>query len=278
MNLNYLKYFTFLSVIILSGCATVSGPGDPRDPLESYNRAAYEFNDGFDRYLLKPVAKGYEEITPDPIIKGVGNFFSNLDDVIVIFNDLLQLKPMQFASDTGRFIINSTLGLAGFIDWASDMGMPKHEEDFGQTLGYWGVPEGPYLVIPFWGPSTIRDGAGLLVDSHYFDPIWQELESGFPPESRERSAAWALTAIKAIEKREALLKAENILNEAALDRYTFIRELYLQRRKNLVYDGNPPEEPIEFNEDELFDFDEPEPPKASVPSTSTPTEPATELK
>ncbi len=253
-----LKHLILISSLLLSGCATVGSTSDPRDPLESYNRVAFEFNDGFDRYLLKPVAQGYNAITPDPIMKGINNFFSNLDDIIVIFNDILQLKPMQLASDTGRFLINSTLGLAGFIDWASDMNMPKHQEDFGQTLGYWGVPEGPYFVIPFWGPSTIRDSAGLLVDSRYFDPIWQELEEGLPLNRREKSVSWTVTAAKGVDKRASLLKAENILNEAALDRYTFIREFYLQHRQNLVYDGNPPEEPVEFNEDELFDFDEPE--------------------
>ncbi|RDH82847.1 MAG: ABC transporter [endosymbiont of Galathealinum brachiosum] len=263
----YIKYLILLTSLITTGCASVSGPSDPRDPLESYNRAAYAFNDGFDEYLLKPVAKGYDAVTPDPVIKGVNNFFSNLDDVIVIFNDLLQLKPLQFASDTGRFIINSTLGLAGLIDWASDMNMPKHQEDFGQTLGYWGVPQGPYLVIPFWGPSTIRDGAGLLVDSAQFDPVWQEVENGFPMEHRERGLSWGVTVVKAVDTRASLLKAENILNEAALDRYTFIREAFLQRRQNLVYDGNPPEEEIEFNEDELFDFDEPETPSDKPGST-----------
>ncbi|MCW9048320.1 MAG: VacJ family lipoprotein [Gammaproteobacteria bacterium] len=258
MKINYLKHFLLFCSIITSGCASVNGPTDPRDPLESYNRAAYEFNDSFDRYLLKPVAEGYETITPDPIMKGINNFFSNLDDVIVIFNDILQLKPMQFISDTGRFIINSTLGLAGFIDWASDMNMPKHQEDFGQTLGYWGVPEGPYFVIPFLGPSTIRDAPALFVDSAQFDPVWQEVENGFPVIQRDRELSWGATVVKTIDTRASLLKAENILNEAALDRYTFIREAFLQRRLNLVHDGKPPVEAVEFNEDELFDFDEPE--------------------
>ena len=259
MKIKHLKCLLLLISVFASGCATVNGPTDPQDPFESYNRAAYAFNDGFDEYLLKPVSEGYDTITPDPVIKGINNFFSNLDDVIVIFNDLLQLKPLQFLSDTGRFLVNSTLGLAGFIDWASDMNMPKHNEDFGQTLGYWGVPEGPYLVLPFWGPSTVRDGAGLLVDSQQFDPVWQKIEEGLPTNHRERNISWGLTAVKAVDTRASLLKAENILNEAALDRYTFIREAFLQRRKNLVYDGNPPEEEIEFNEDELFDFDEPPP-------------------
>jgi len=247
-----LKNIYLIIALITSGCASVETT-DPRDPLESYNRAAYAFNDGFDQYLLKPVAEGYDTITPAPVQTGINNFFSNLDDIIVIFNDLLQLKPMQFVSDTGRFIVNSTLGLAGFIDWASDMNMPKHEEDFGQTLGYWGVPSGPYFIIPFLGPSTIRDGTALLVDTQY-NPIWQELESGFPINRRDQTVSWSLRIVKGIDTRASLLKAENILNEASLDRYIFIREAYLQRRQNLVYDGNPPEEAIEFSEDELFDF------------------------
>jgi len=139
MNITHLKPFLLLLILLTSGCASINGPADPRDPLESYNRTMFEFNDTVDQYFLKPVAQGYQAITPDPIMKGINNFFSNLDDIIVIFNDLLQLKPMRFASDLGRFIVNSTLGLGGFIDWASDMNMPKHEENFGQTLGYWGV-------------------------------------------------------------------------------------------------------------------------------------------
>lgn len=254
-----IKHYLLLILLIglTSGCATTGDNVDPRDPLESYNRVIFDLNDSFDQYLLKPVAQGYETITPDPVMTGISNFFSNLNDIVVIFNDLLQLKPAQFASDTGRFIINSTLGLAGFIDWATDMGLPKHEEDFGQTLGYWGVPQGPYFVIPFFGPSTIRDSAGRLLDGTSFDPIWQELENGYPLEQRDLTTAWSLRAVKAVDTRASLLKAENILNEAALDRYTFIREAYLQRSLNLVHDGNPPEEPVEFNEDELFDFDEP---------------------
>ncbi len=266
MIFSYFKYFLLFIPLITSGCASISGPSDPRDPLESYNRAAYAFNDGVDQYLLKPVSEGYNAITPDPVIKGINNFFSNLDDVIVIFNDLLQLKPLQFASDTGRFIINSTLGLGGLIDWASDMNMPKHQEDFGQTLGYWGVPQGPYIIIPFWGPSTIRDSSGFFVDSAQFDPVWQELEDGFPVNHRKIGTSWGLTAVKTIDTRASLLKAESILNEAALDRYTFIREAFLQRRLNLTYDGAPPEEEVEFNEDELFDFDEAEVP-AKNPET-----------
>ena len=255
---SFIKAVFLFTSVILTGCATVNGPTDPRDPLESYNRAAYAFNDGFDTYLLKPVAKGYDAITPDPVQKGVGNFFSNLDDIIVIFNDLLQFKFVQFASDTGRFLINSTLGLGGLIDWASDMGLPKHNEDFGQTLGYWGVPEGPYFIIPFLGSSTLRDAPSTFVDAAAFDPVWKEFENGYPLERREAKISWGLTAFKFIDLRASLLSAESILDEAALDEYTFVREAYLQRRLNLVYDGAPPEEPEVFDESELFDFDEPE--------------------
>jgi len=224
MNITHLKPFLLLLILLTSGCASINGPADPRDPLESYNRTMFEFNDTVDQYFLKPVAQGYQAITPDPIMKGINNFFSNLDDIIVIFNDLLQLKPMRFASDLGRFIVNSTLGLGGFIDWASDMNMPKHEENFGQTLGYWGVPEGPYFVIPFFGPSTIRDSVGRLVDGSQTDPVWVTIEDGYPLEERELSLSLSVT--------------------------------YLQRSLNLVYDGDPPEEEAEFSENELFDFDE----------------------
>lgn len=243
----------FSLLTLLNGCATVQGPADPQDPFESYNRAIYQFNDGFDRYLLKPVAEGYANVTPDPVQKGISNFFSNLDDVIVIINDLLQFKVGQAVSDTGRFLINSTLGVFGFIDWASDMGLEKHNEDFGQTLGYWGVPSGPYFMLPFLGPSTIRDTPGLAVDESYFNPIYNDLENGFPTQSREEADMWGMTIIKAIDTRANLLQAEEMIEEAALDRYIFIREAYLQRRQSLVYDGNPPATDDGFDESELFE-------------------------
>jgi phospholipid-binding lipoprotein MlaA len=254
MNIIFKNIFLFCFLLNLSGCATIDGPGDPNDPFESYNRTVYNFNDGLDKYLLKPVATGYDIVTPKFIQKGISNFFSNLDDAIVLINDLLQFKLVNAASDTGRILINSSFGLLGLIDWASDIGLEKHNEDFGQTLGYWGIPEGPYFVLPFLGPSTIRDTGGLVVDSAYFDPIYKELHEGFPPPPRENDAAvWGMVATKAINTRAQLLKAGNILDEAALDPYVFLREAFLQRRKNLVYDGAPPEEDIEeFSEDELF--------------------------
>ena len=252
--MNYLFFrLSFLCFFfIASGCATIEGPGDPNDPLERYNRAMYKFNDKFDQYLLKPVARGYDKITPTPVQKGVSNFFSNLDDVIVIVNDLLQLKFSQFASDTARLVVNSTLGLLGLIDWATDMGLEKHNEDFGQTMGYWGMPAGPYFILPFLGPSTIRDTGGLYVDTDYLDPIYRRVDEDFPPPNRDGEAAWSMTVVKAVDTRAKLLKAESIMDEAALDPYVFLREAYLQRRKYLVYDGNPPKEKPVFSEEELF--------------------------
>jgi len=250
---HYTLFLLALCMLSLNGCTTLSGPAAPNDPLESYNRSVYQFNDSVDRYLLKPVAKGYDAVTPDFAQKGIGNFFSNLDDVLVIANDLLQFKLLQAAQDTGRFIINSTLGLLGLIDWASDMGLEKHQEDFGQTLGYWGVPAGPYFVLPFLGPSTIRDTGGLAVDSAYFDPVYKELHKDFPPPPHEnKKAVWSMVVLDAVDTRAKLLKAENILEEAALDKYSFIREAYFQRRRNLVYDGAPPEDDGGFSEEDLF--------------------------
>ena len=249
-----IRYFPLLLLfLILQGCATLDHPADPNDPLERYNRGMYKFNDKFDKYLLKPVAKSYDAVAPDPVQKAISNFFSNLDDVVVIFNDLLQLKPGQMASDTGRFLVNSTIGLFGLVDWASDMGLEKHQEDFGQTLGYWGVPAGPYFILPFLGPSTIRDTGGLLADSNYFDPELREVETHFPPPRRKpESLVWNMVVVDAIDTRAKLLKTEKILDEAALDPYVFLREAWLQRRNYLVNDGNIPQTDEFFNEDELF--------------------------
>jgi phospholipid-binding lipoprotein MlaA len=239
-----------LSAIMLTGCTTLEGPTDPGDPFESYNRSMDSFNNNVDNYVLKPVAAGYQYITPTPVQKGVSNFFSNLDDVLVIFNDLFQLKFKQLASDTGRVLINSTLGLYGLIDWSSDIGLEKHNEDFGQTLGYWGVPRGPYLVLPFFGPSTIRDAGGRYVDSAGLDPANNIIYKGTPFSNRDSTVANSLTVIETINGRAQLLRAGSILDQAALDRYLYIRELYLQRRNNLVFDGNPPKEDWEYYEED----------------------------
>jgi phospholipid-binding lipoprotein MlaA len=233
-----------LCSMLFSGCATVEGPSNPDDPFESFNRSMYAFNDTLDVYVMKPVAKGYQAITPDPIDRGISNFFSNLDDVLVLFNDLFQLKFGQAASDTARFVINSTVGLLGFIDVATDIGLPKHNEDFGQTLGYWGVDSGPYLVLPFFGPSSVRDGVGLAVDLTIENELYYDNMSD--PHRR------GMFMLDAIDTRADLLSATNIIDETAPDPYAFIRDAWIQRRQNLVYDGDPPEE---FSDDELFEDD-----------------------
>lgn len=235
-----LMLFTLLS----SGCTTLKGPPNPDDPYESFNRAMYEFNDTLDIYVLKPVSKGYQAVTPDVVDKGVTNFFSNLDDILVMFNDLLQLKFAQFASDSARFVFNTTFGLLGLIDVSTGFGLPKHEEDFGQTMGYWGIESGPYLVLPVFGPSSIRDGIGFVVDS--------ETELNIIYENMSEAHIWGTYSLKYIDKRADLLKATNIVEETAPDPYSFIRDAWVQRRQNLVYDGNPPDD---FNEGELFEDD-----------------------
>jgi len=220
------------SLFMLGGCATIEGEADPDDPLESFNRAMYTFNDELDKAILKPVAQGYNAVLPDPVNKGVSNFFNNLEDVVVIFNDLLQLKIEQALSDIGRVFFNSTLGIAGIFDVATSMDMPKHNEDFGQTLGYWGVGTGAYIVWPFLGPSNVRDTVGLVSDA-YVNPLY---------DIKSRGTQNTLIVVNVIDQRAGLLSASKILKEAALDPYLFVRDAYLQRRQNLVYDGNPPKE------------------------------------
>jgi phospholipid-binding lipoprotein MlaA len=226
------------TVSIASGCASIAAEDkDPHDPFESYNRAMYEFNQDFDRSIAKPVAQTYKDVMPDWADKGVSNFFSNLDDVIVLVNDLLQLKFKQAASDAARIVFNSTVGLLGFIDVASHMDLPKHKEDFGQTLGYWGVPSGPYFVLPFLGPSTIRDTGGLGVDTVYLDPVVNNVDH-----LSDRSALYITDFV---DTRADYLGATRLLESAALDPYVYTREAYLQRRRYYVYDGDPPMEDFE---------------------------------
>jgi len=215
------------SIILLSGCASAKNPNDPLEPL---NRGIYKFNDSVDKAIIKPVAQGYSAVMPTVGQVMVSNFFSNLDDVVVTVNDLLQLKLKQGFSDSVRFFVNSTVGVLGLIDVASRGGLKKHNEDFGQTLGKWGVGNGAYIVLPILGPSTIRDGVGLYADG-YTSPTYQI------PHMRTRNQAY-LT--KGLSTRAALLDQEEVMDEAMIDRYEFVRDTYLLYRKNLVYDGNPP--------------------------------------
>jgi len=226
---------------------------DERDPWEGFNRSMYTFNDHLDRAILKPLATGYEKVVPTPVNNSVSNFFSNLDDVVVLVNDVLQLKFEQTLSDFGRITFNTTFGLLGLFDVASSMDLPKHNEDFGQTLGRWGVGSGPYLVLPFLGSYTLRDGVALPVDWEV-DPVLRISDT------EER---WGAVALRTVDIRAGLLRASRILDTAALDPYVFMRDAYLQRRRNLVYDGNPP--PSEIDEFDPFsnEFDplsEPTPP------------------
>jgi len=220
------------SLLIVSGCATTGQSGDVNDPLEGYNRAMYSFNDHADTFIIKPAAKVYNAVLPDPISHGVSNFFSNLNEITVILNDLLQLKFGQAFHDTGRFVLNSTVGIGGLFDVAGHAGYEKHEEDFGQTLGVWGVGPGPYIVLPIFGPRDLRDTVGLVGD-YYTDPVTYVKGPG---------ANNAFRGVRAVDTRANLLKAEKVLDEAALDEYTYVRDAYLQRRQNLIFDGNPPEE------------------------------------
>ena len=228
----YKKIILVLSLGILTACASVPGGPTEGDPFESFNRAMFSFNDGLDEYLLKPVAEGYDAVLPNPIKTGISNFFSNLGDIFVIINDLLQFKIGQAIEDTGRFIFNTTIGLYGLIDVATPMGLAKHDEDFGQTLASWGVGDGPYIVLPFFGPRTMRDTAGLVVVSSY-DPL---------NEISDKEALYATIVLRTVDIRYKLLKASRVVEQAALDKYSFVRDAYLQNRKNLIYDGNPPEE------------------------------------
>jgi len=219
-----------LVIIALTGCASTSPYRNPKDPLEPLNRTIYKFNDTVDSVALKPMAKGYQAIVPPTGRTMVHNFFSNLDDVIVTLNDLLQFKLRQAFSDSGRLVINTSVGALGLVDAASAVGYPKHNEDFGQTLGYWGVENGPYLVLPILGPSTLRDSIGLYVDSR---PSRVRRISHM----RTRNQLYLLDAVNT---RAELLDNEGMLTGAALDEYSFIRDAYLSRRRNLIYDGNPP--------------------------------------
>jgi len=235
----FIKVSLFLvAMLLLAGCASTADK-ETNDPWETYNRWMYGINDGFDSAITKPIAKGYNFIVFEPINTGVSNVFRNLDDVLVIFNDLLQLKFKQAGSDTYRFVLNSTVGVAGIFDVAGYAGVPKHHEDFGQTLGYWGVNTGPYVVLPFLGPSSIRDGTGLIADI-YMHPI-THIED-VPTRNRRY-------ALGIIDKRAGLLKAESILKEAAIDEYAYVRDAYQQYRRNLVHDGNPPDDEFDVFEE-----------------------------
>ena len=222
----------------LSACANTPPHEDASDPLEPINRVVDKFNDNVDRAIIKPAARGYEKVLPAPARNSVTNFFGNLGEPLIIVNQILQGKGKDGISDTGRFLVNSTIGLFGLFDPATQMGLVKHDEDFGQTFGRWGIGEGWYVVLPILGPSTIRDTVGKVGD-YQFDPVAQH------EEVRERNA---LNGLHLVDRRANLLRATAVRDTAALDQYLFTRESYRQLRWNRIYDGNPP--PVPFEEDE----------------------------
>ena len=217
-----------LAACTLSGCA--AGP-DPRDPLEPFNRKVYTFNDKVDKAVLKPAAKAYVAVVPELARRGVTNFFNNLGVIITTLNDALQLKGPKVPVDFARFTTNIVFGLGGLIDVASELKIENRNEDFGQTLGYWGVGSGPYLVLPFFGPSDTRDAPALVVD-FFSSPLYY-----WNPDPAVR---WSMFGLDVVDTRANLLGAEKFLDTAAFDRYSFLRDSYLQRRQYLIYDGNPP--------------------------------------
>lgn len=222
---------------MLGGCATQAN----KDPLEGLNRGIYKFNDTVDKAAVKPIAGAYKAVLPSPVRTGVNNFFANLGTVVTVINDLLQFKLDKAMDDTGRLAINSTFGIGGLIDWASMDGIEERKEDFGQTLATWGWKDSTYLVLPLLGPSTLRDTGGLVVDSAFFDPL------GYVDDPQGRNL---LLLTKFIDTRASYLPGSDLLDEAALDPYAFMRDAYIQRRNSQIYDGNAP------NQDNGAELDE----------------------
>jgi phospholipid-binding lipoprotein MlaA len=215
-----------LCLALLAGCATTSGRANPRDPWEGFNREAYRFNEGLDRIILRPAATWYRDKVPPLVRTGVANFFGNLGDAWSAVNSLMQFRLQDAEENFARFHVNTMFGVFGIFDVASNLNIERHREDFGQTLGRWGVPAGPYIVLPFFGPSTLRDTMALPVDSR-FDLVRQI----------DRTATRDLTYVaRAVDKRANLLRVGNVLEEAALDKYSFTRDAYLQRRRAEIFD------------------------------------------
>ena len=216
-----------LMVILVLSLAHPARAAPPSDPLESFNRAMYTFNDVVDRALLKPLATGYRYIIPSPVRRGVGNFFSNLRAPTTFINDLLQGKPARALQTLDRFLLNSSVGLFGLIDIATPLGKPPHEEDYGQTLAVWGVPSGPYLVLPFLGPSTMRDSIGKIPEFYIADPLW---------DPGNLTVTVTRFGLRLIDLRSRLLGVDRIL-QMQVDPYLFLRETYLQQRSAQISDS-----------------------------------------
>lgn len=243
------KLVLAMAVLCSAGCAH-RPPDEPLDPLEPVNRGIYKFNRVADRYVLRPVAKGYRKYTPDEFQLGVHNFIDNLFYPTTIVNDLLQGKFAQGGRDAGRFVVNTTLGIVGILDVATPLGLERNDEDLGQTLGRYGLGEGIYLMLPFLGPSNGRDLIGRVGDSFTGPTPVFDLADAYTVTDYNATDAvsYALTGADAIDTRSRLLDADRILDEQ-LDPYVFLRTSYLQRRQSLVYDGNPPKQKFDFDEE-----------------------------
>jgi phospholipid-binding lipoprotein MlaA len=223
-------FAAILFALLAAGCASMTGP-NPRDPLEPVNRQMTKFNDEVDSVLLKPVATAYQQVVPPLVRTGVTNVFGNFADMWYVVNSLLQFRLQDAEENFARVHVNTIFGLGGIFDVASELNIERHREDFGQTLGRWGVPEGPYLVLPFFGPSTVRDGLALWVDFQG-DAVW-----AIPTSVANRNV---LYAVRTVDKRANLLRVGSVIDEAALDKYSFIRDAYLQRRRAEVLDFEQP--------------------------------------
>ena len=242
MTTPFMKQITLLLLAgLLCGCATTRQATAPAagDPWEHWNRSVYGFNQTLDRAVAKPVATAYTKVTPPPVRSALANFLSNIVYPGVILQDALQLKPVHFARDTGRLVVNTTVGIGGLFDPATTLGLEANNEDFGQTLGYWGVPAGPYMMLPLLGPSTLRDTVGTVGD-HFGQP-----ESHL----KNKLLGWGLSGARLVDRRASLLGTDAALARY-MDPYAFIRNSYLQRRQFLIYDGNPPEQPFEEQTDD----------------------------
>lgn len=217
-------------LLALACAGNVFADGNPNDPYEGFNRSMFAVNEAVDKYAAKPVAQVYDNAVPLPVKVGVGNFFANIGDLWIGVNSALQGKFSDAGFDIGRLLINSTVGIFGLFDVASELGLEKHEEDFGQTLAVWGVDSGGYLFWPIIGPRNVRDTAAFGVDS-YVDPVWRV---------QPIAARNSMVALRFVDIRASLLPADKVVEEAALDKYAYIRDAYLQRRRNQIFDGRPP--------------------------------------
>ncbi len=226
------------AVALLAGCAIAKPRND--DPLEKYNRKVYAFNDSIDKAVIRPVAVGYRKVTNPPVRRSIGDFFTNLRMPVTVANDLLQARPKLALQNTGRFLVNLTLGIGGLFDPASSLGLPLESNDFGVTLARWGLPEGDYLLLPFLGPSTVRDVWQIPVDGYFFDPLTIYART----HSYHYGQQYLPQLVYLVNLRSRAFDAESFL-QSAYDPYVFVRDAYRQRRLYKIYDGNPPASVIE---------------------------------